>query len=311
MSFHDDFTSEDDRGWSVDARGRLDLSRRSNLQGLVSREVHQEGRSDIDATTTGERPDVTTDQAQLAFNHRFNRLSIQLRGSLADVDYSATRSGIIVTTNADRDTRTTDGAIRASWEFKPTLSLFSEVGLNTRRYDVAADSDGLFRDSDGERYRAGINFGSTGQTLRGEVSVGYGRQNPDAPELSDISAFLIDANLAWRATELTSLLLTARTELSDTTTAGSAGVAVHQAGVEVRHAFRRYLIATAGLSYTNYDYDSAPIEERELITTVGADYYANRDVILFARYQHIAYESNQSQSDYHADDVRLGVRVRQ
>jgi hypothetical protein len=310
-SFHDDFPSEDDRAWGIEARGRLDVTRRTDLQALLSHDVAQEGRSAIDASTSGTRPDVTTDQAALTLNHTFNRLSLQLRGSITEVDYSATTNGATIDSNADRDTETAEEVIRARWELKPTFSIFAETGLDQRRYEVAAVSDGLLRNSDGERYRLGIDFGSTGQILRGEASLGFGRQTPDDARLSDVNAVLVDANLAWRVTALTSLLFSARTDIDDTSTAGSAGVISHQGGIEARHALRQYLIASAGLSYTDYDYDGAPIEENEFISTLGAEYFAYRDVILFARYQHVAFESNQPQSDYRADDVRLGVRIRQ
>lgn len=308
-SFYDEHPSEDDRDWTVEGRGRLDVTRRTNIQGLVSRDFGQESRSAIDGTTTGERPDVTTDAAALTLNHRFNRLALQLRGSLTDVEFSSTVSGGIISTNADRNSLTREGALRLSYELKPTFAIFAEGGANQRAYD-AAPSDGILRDSDGERYRLGIDFGGTGQVLRGEASVGYGRQTPDDNRLAAVDAFLLDSNLAWRMTELTSLLFLARTEIYDTTTTGSAGVVSHQVGIEARHAFRTYFVATAGLSYTDNDYDASPIEESTLTTTAGAEYYANRDIILFGRYQHDAFESNQPSSDYHADTVRLGLRVR-
>jgi hypothetical protein len=308
-SFYDDHPSEDDRDWTVEGRGRLDITHRTNLQGLISRDFGQESRSAIDGVLTGERPNVTTDVAALALNHRFNRLALQLRGSLTDVEFSSTVSGGIISTNADRNSLTREGALRLSYELKPTFALYVEGGGNRRTYD-APPSDGILRNSDGERYRLGIDFGGTGQILRGEASIGYGRQTPDDDRLAAVDAFLLDSNLAWRVTELTSLLFLAQTEIYDTTTTGSAGVVSHQIGVEARHAFRTYFVATAGLTYTDNDYDVSPIEESTLTTIVGAEYFANRDIILFGRYQHDAFDSNQPASDYHEDSVRLGLRVR-
>jgi hypothetical protein len=308
-SYNDKHPSEDDRDWTVEARGRLDITHRSNIQGLVSRDFGQESRSGIDGVATGERPNVTTDFVAAALNHRFNRLSLQLRGSLADVDYSETVNGGIVTSYKDQDVRSSDEALRLAYELKPSFSIFAEGVLNQRRHDVAP-SDGILRNSTGERLRLGIDLGGLGEIWRGEASIGYGQQDPDDARLATIEAFLFDANLAWRVTPLTSFLFTARTEIYDTTTTNSSGVIAHQAGIEARHAFRTYFVATAGLSYTDNDYITAQIEEQILTTVVGAEYFANRDVILFGRYQHDAYESNQPNSDYHADSVRVGVRLR-
>lgn len=309
-NFHQDFPSEDDRAWGLEARGRLDVSKRTNIQGLVSHEVHQEGRSAIDASTSGDRPDVTTDQVGATGNHRFNRLSLQLRGTHTVVDYSDTGSGATLVRNDERDSTTNRGALRAKWEFKPTLSAFAEVEGDQREFDAPATSDGFRRDSTGERYRIGADFGTTGRILRGEVSLGWGEQRPDDKRLEATSAMLFDANLAWRVSEMTSLLLNAQTDIYDTTSTNSAGVASQTIGLEARHSFREYLIGTAGVTLSTRDYTSDPIEELELRTTLGAEYFFNREVILFGRYQHIAFESNQPKSDYDADDIRLGLRVR-
>lgn len=312
LNFHNAFPEENDRAWALEARGRLDIAKRTNLQGQISHDVRQEGRSAIDASVTGDRIDVTTDDASLTFNHRFNRLSIQLRGAVTENDFGATAGagGAAGASNTDRDTTTTEQAVRASWEFKPTFAVFAEVETNQRDYDVVAVADGLSRTSDGRRYRTGIDFGSASRMLRGEVSLGYGVQSPDAAALNDVEGVLVDANVAWRMTDLTSLLFTARTDLFDTNTAGTAGVVSHQVGVEARHAFRKYLIASAGLTYTNQDYDSVDIEESELRASLGLDYFINREFVLFGRYDHINFESNQIDGDWVSDDVRLGLRWR-
>lgn len=304
-TFHDDFPSEDDRAWDVEARGRLDITRRTNLQGMVGHGVSQESRDAIDANQVGERADVTVDRGELALNHRFNRLSLQLRGSVSDATYSET-NGL---SNRDRDTLETRQAIRASWAFKPTLAVFAEEELN-QRDKRAAPADGIPRDSEGTRTRVGLDFGATGAVLRGTISVGYGHQSPDDRRLSDVDAVLFDANLAWRPTEITSFLLTSQSDIYDTTTEGSGGVVSYRVGLEARHALRRYLIASAGLLYTHYDYHAAPIDESELISFLGAEYYASPELVLFARYQHLDFASNQADSDYDSDEVRVGVRLR-
>lgn len=304
-SFQRDFPSEDDRDWSVEARGRLDITRRTNLQAIAGHDYSQEDRSAIDANQVGQRANVTVDRAELALNHRFNRLSVQLRGAVSDVTYSDTNG----MSNADRDTLETRETVRAAWEFKPTFSLFAEQEWNQREKG-GVPADGIPRDSDGTRTRVGIDFGATGAVLRGTISIGYGRQVPDAPSLAPVDAFLFDANLAWRPTEITSLLLTAQSDIYDTTTVDSGGVVGHTAGLELRHAFRRYLIASAGIAYTHYDYDATPYTESQWLTFAGLEYYASPELVLFTRYEHLDFDSGDLDGDYQRDEVRMGVRVR-
>lgn len=310
LSSYSEFDSENEEGYRVEARGRIDVTRRTNLQALISREVAQESRSAIDAASAGDRADITTDRAALTLQHRFNRLSLQLRGSVTDQQYGDVVSGGLVASNGDRDVTITEQAARATWELKPTLSVFSEVAVNQRAYERAAASDGIRRDSTGERYRAGLSFGSTGRIVRGEISLGYGVQHPDDARLADIGGILIDSSIALRISELSSLLFTARSDVTETTTAGAGGVLTHELGIEARHAFRRQLIGSAGIAYTLQDFSGVDIDETEWRATVGVEYYLTREAVLFGRYAHADFSSSQPSSDYTSDELRLGVRLR-
>ncbi len=185
---------------------------------------------------------------------------MQLRGAVADTNYSDTGGA---TGSLDyRDSNVTEEAVRLTYELKPTFAVFTETELNQRDYGGVSPEDDLSRNSKGERYRVGIDLGGTSPIWRGEVSLGYGNQNSRRTELGDVGAFLVDANLTWRPTEITALLFTAKTDIDTTTTEGSPGVITRQGGIEVRHAFRRYLVATAGLTYTDYDYTHTTLHEK-------------------------------------------------
>lgn len=310
FSHFDAFDSENENGYLLEARGRLDITRRTNIQALVGRERSQESRSAIDAASIGDRADLTTSRAAIALSHRFNRLSLQLRGAIAEQSVGDVTANGILFRNDDRNHTRTEEAVRASWELKPTLFVFSEVELNQRTFERAAQSDGIRRDSSGERYRVGLAFGNTGKTLRGEISIGYGTQRPDDPRLADVSGVLLDSNLAWRLSELTSLLFTARSDVSETTTAFSPGVLTHQVGIEARHAFLRHLIGSAGISYTTQDFARVAIDEKEWRSALGLEYFLNREAVLFGTYARTAFSSSQPHADYTSDELRVGVRLR-
>ena len=243
-------------------------------------------------------------------NHRFNRLSFQLRGTVSEYDYSDANVGNTVQSNADRNNTAYDGAVRARWEFKPTLTGFVEVEGNQRDYDVVAQSDGISRDSKGQRYRVGIEFGETSKILRGEISLGYGVQTPDDKRLDSIEGIILDANVAWRVTKLTTLAFNARSDVSETTTADSGGVFTRSVGVEARHAFQRQLIGTAGITYTMQDYQGVDIDESEWRGDLGVEYFLSREMVLFGRYRHTIFESTSPGADYTSDELHVGMRLR-
>lgn len=306
FSWFDDYDTENDEAYLAEARGRLDITRRTNVQGLVSYEQAPESRSALDASSTGPRAIVSTERAEAALNHRFNRLSLQFRGSVAELEYG----GDGTVGQSDRDYRQTEQAARATWEFKPTFSVFTEVAVNQRDYDGVATSDLISRSSDGERYRVGVSFGNTSQILRGEASLGYGVQSPDDSRLHDVDGLIFDANATWRVSDLTSVLFTASSDVSETTTANVGGAFSHRAGVEVRHSLRRYLIASAGIAYSTQDSQDGVIDENEVRTSLGLEYFASPEVVLFGKYTHSAFDAIGKAGDYDTDEVHIGLRLR-
>ncbi len=310
LSFYNEFDSENDKGYLLETRGRLDITRRTNLQGLLSHERAQESRSALDASSAGSRANQTTDRAEAALNHRFNRLSVQLRGSVGDFAFGDVENLGVTSSNSDRDYTEYEETVRASWEFKPTFSAFTEVEANQRNYDNAARSDLINRSSNGERYRAGVSFGNTGQILRGEVALGYGVQRPDDRRLKAIDGLIVDANATWRVTELTSLLFTARSDVSETTTTNVGGSKFQSFGIEARHALRRNIIASAGITYSSQDSQDGLIDESEVRSTLGFEYFLNREVALLGRYAHTSFDAVDAASDYSSDEVHVGMRIR-
>lgn len=311
LSFHDRFTSEDDRAYLVEGLGRLDITRRTDLQAAVSRELAQESRDAINANAVGTRPNVTVDRARAAFNHRFNRLSVQLRGGITDTYYGDDVIADVEQSNADRNFILYEEAVRPKWEFTPVLFLFADLAFNQRDYKIAAFSDGINRSSTGERYRLGVSFGNIGEYLRGEVSLGYGRQTPDSRQLDVIDGLLVDANLSWRFSQLTTLLLTAATDVAETTTFDSGGVLQRQYGAELSHNFSARLIGSVGASLFTRDYVGAGLHEDQLSGAVGLEYFLNRNVVLFSRYEHTAFYTTSPNGNWTGEVVQAGVRLRQ
>lgn len=317
LSYFKELDSEDDRAYTLEARGRLDITRRTNVEALIGRDYAQESRSSIDAPRAGERSNITTDQAAMALNHRFNRLQVSLRGAVRDITYSGGEDDAALGTSTgarardrSRDYKVTEEAVRASWAFKPTLVAFVEAGLNQRDYEAVALSDGIKRDSSGEKVKAGFSFGNTNRKLRGEVGVGWLTQRPEDARLGDIDGVVLDANVAYRLSGLTTIQLQARTDIAETTVAGSPGAITRQIGWETRHALTKRLIATSGTTFTVSDYAGVVLEEKEWATKLGLEYYLSREAIIFGRYQHTQLDSTDKSRNYEADEVRVGMRIR-
>ena len=303
--FHRDFPGQDDAARIYELRGRLDVRRSTKIEATIGRDTTREEANAIDAApNAGSRRDVTTDRATVSANHSFNRLSLDLRGAFRNTTYDDPA----MTPSRDFEQRTITG--RASWSFRPTLAAFGELGYDHRDRAAAPASDGLSRSSDGERVRVGLSLGQTGAILRGEASIGYGRQRPDSTALPDVHAFLIDANLAWRITPLTALLFTAETTIDETSVAGASAAVNRRLGVGIRHAFRRHLIGEAGLTYGVQDYRGGALDETSIEFRSRVEYAVNRHVALFSEARHTRFDSTAVNRDYDATSVRFGARLR-
>jgi len=310
LTFHDKFPSEDDRAYMLQALGRLDVTDQTNLQGLYSHEFAQEGRSAINAVSIGTRPNVTVDRLRTALNHRFNRLSVQLRGNIIDTNYSVDVLDDQTQSNSDRDYTLYEQAVRPRWEFSPYLFAFADIAINQRDYSIASFSDGILRSSTGERYRAGLSFGDVSQILRGNISLGYGHQELDNHKLPPVDGLLIDADLAWQVSAITVLSFTASTEVAETTTTDSPGVMERNYGLEARHAFTRYLVGNAGVGYMTRNFVNTSINEEQFTAAVGAEYFLNPYAVLFTRYVHTIFDSTQPESSWTGEEVQAGIRLR-
>ena len=101
--------------------------------------------------------------------------------------------------------------------------------------------------------KAGVTFELL-RYLTGEVSVGYTNREYEDPTLQPLKGFVVDASLVWVATGLTTVTFTASTRTDESPLAGVSGALRRDVGVQVDHAFRRWLIGTVKLGYGQDDY---------------------------------------------------------
>ena len=250
----------------LEARGRLDLTKRTNIEVLVSHQLDKDTRSAA----------RRTERRRRARRHRDGPRRRRPQPPVQPAEPAAQRlrlptstsrrwpsigGGIIRQRRArhhsargrvprELGAQPQDGRVRRDGRQRPRVP-----GRARRRHPALLARRALSR-----RH----TLRAVGCALRGEVSAGWGRQRPNDGRLGEIEGVIVDANLAWRATALTTFLLTARSNFIDTTAIGSAGALSRQVGLEARHAFRRHLIGLAGIRVRLAPYESIVLNEREL-----------------------------------------------
>ena len=146
----------------------------------------------------------------------------------------------------------------------PGLKPFVEVGADTRKHDLQFDRFGVQRNSDGWTAKGGTTF-EFSRKLTGEVAIGWidaqlrgpvaaGAERLPVRRLADLFDERAHQGQAHCAT----------TVASETTVAGTSGVLTRNAGIEVEHAFRRWLIGAVKFNYGLDDYVGSTAQGRPL-----------------------------------------------
>jgi len=297
---------------NLDARadGRIDASKdtRIDVQGRYVLATDYPGSPNI-AADFAKLPIYTDVGATLGVGQHFNRLDVSLKGTVARIDWqdSLLTNGARQS-NADRNYNQYAGILRGSYEVTPGVKPFAEVDVDTRIHDITPDRTGADRDSDGVTMKAGTAFEFT-RKLTGEISVGYLNRYYQDPHLPNVHAPLIDASLIWAASALTTIKFASATTVSESVLTDVSGVLVHSNGLEVSHAFRRWLIATAKFGYEIDDYIGSLRQDHKYLAGLSLTYKLNRDFWLKGELREEWLSSNIPNSNYAATIALLGLRL--
>jgi hypothetical protein len=310
-SWYREFETEDEDSYDAILRGRIDVLRSTNVELEAQSSRFQESRGSIDFPDAAAEPgDIDTQRLAGALNHTFNRLTGTVRGAVYEIDYSdaETASGADIDSD-DRDYRQNELGLRLAYEFNPAMTAFADAETNTRRFRRAAGEDGLRRDSDGWEAQAGLRF-DLATIFSGEVALGYAVQNPKDAAFAEVDGLILNANLFWRPTALTTFRLEARSAIEPTTTVDSAGALTRAWLVGVDHALRRNLILGAFAAFAESEYAGIDLTEERRTGGLTLEYRLSRSVAIEADWQHTHYDAGGFDSAYRENLVRIGMRLR-
>ena len=297
---------------NLDARadGRIDVTKdtRIDVQGRYLLATDYPGSPNI-AADFAKLPIYTDVGTTLGVGQRFNRLDVSLKGTVDRIEWedSLLTNGVHQS-NADRNYNQYGGILRGSYEVSPGLKPFAEVDVDTRVHYLTIDRTGADRDSDGVAMKLGTAFEFT-RTLTGEISAGYLNRYYQDPHLPNIHAPLLDASLTWAMSALTTIKYVGTTNVNESVLTDVSGVLVHGNGLEVSHAFRRWLIATAKFGYEIDDYIGSLRQDHRYLASLSMLYKLNRDLWVKGELREEWLISNIPNSNYAATIALIGLRL--
>jgi hypothetical protein len=297
---------------NLDARvaGRLEVNSRGrfDMEGRLLIGTDAPGSPNIVAGLA-RLPITTTVGATAGYTQTFNRFELTAKGTVdRGVWQASTFTDGEVAGNEDRNYDQFGGAFRAAYDLKPGIKPFIEVGADTRVHDLKFDRNGEQRDSNGEYAKVGTTFELT-RKLTGEIAVGYLTRQYEDPSLNSIGGVLFDAALIYSMTPLTTVTATAKSGVNEVIVNGVSGNLSHDLGLQIDHAFRRWLIGTAKLGYGTDNYVGLERVDQRFFASFALVYRLTRELQLKGEVRRDWLVSSAPGVDYTANQFLLGVRM--
>jgi hypothetical protein len=290
-------------------KARFDLTKqtKAELEGKFGLHADNPGDPNL-PTDVASPPLYITPGASAGITHKLNRLELSLKGSLDRTAYSdATLNDGSLLDLRDRNYNQYSLLTRAAYEILPGIKPFVEVGGDQRRHDRENDAAGVKRDSDGRTIKGGAEFQLTG-FLVGEASAGVFERDYKDPQFPNIHGTLLDSTLTYYASPLTTVKLTVRTSVDESILPGVAGALRRDYGVQIDHAFRRWLIGTLTFGYGTDNYEGSDRDDKRYVASAALLYKLNREVHFKAEARREWLTSTVEGQDYTSNIFTVGLR---
>lgn len=235
------------RGLNAAQRLRLDVRHDTTAELATSYTLSQSGQEDsnVPATAIGNQTEHTL-LASAAVSHDFGGVEGRVKTSGTWHIYDdVALSGGGTQSNADREYVEPSVSIRATLTDPPVIKPYVELGYAPRIHARSTDRNGLKRDSTGLSASAGVVIDS-GPIWSGDVALTYLHRSYEDAALDSNGVAGVTGSLTWSPTELTTIVTSLGTSISESTSATSAGARNWTIGLDATQAIRDNIDVTAG-----------------------------------------------------------------
>jgi hypothetical protein len=306
-------SSENRTDYYLNAGGRLDVVRTTNIHADLEYQKDTEDRGSPDAVGFAAEP---VDFRRLQFvgevRHRPGRLSVD--GGAIVQSYEFDNVPLIgggFQNNADRDRDLVGGFGRVGYQLSPGYEVFMLGLYSTIDYDSPLDDNGFDRDSSGFQVEAGTRLELT-NVIAGDVSIGYFSRNYDDVRLPTVNGVSTEINVEWYASRLTTVRLGGSRRVQETTLTNFSGYVETSFDVAVDHELLRNLILTGLVRYEKRKYEGitgfARDDDTVMVSGRGL-YLINRNLSVLAEYRFEDRDSSAPTQDYARHIVELSFRI--
>ena len=302
-------TSDPEGGLAADFQ--IDFAERTALTGALGWNHSRESASAPPAVTGAlSRPTLDALTGSLGLSRDLGRLRLSAKVNAARSVYGdATGPAGAIVSQKDRNNSYAGLTLRAGYEISPALRPFIEGEVGRRIFDNPADSFGLKRAATRMAVRAGVET-DFGDKLRGDIAIGYLRDDIEDAALEDIAGLSLAGSLNWSPMRGTNVALTASTSVEGSSTATSSGSLLHGLNLAVTKSARSNLDLNASLGASLRDYTGPNPNEITLSAGLGFTYWFNRYVGLNGRAAHESVLSSDAARESKTNSVYVGLTLR-
>lgn len=277
-----DLSDESTNELTARLRGRLDATRELSFNGAVFAEDRAEPRTEFVNAFGVDRPiEYTRTGFTLGADYQNDRIRWNNSVGWTDENFKDGRaqgSGVVIDQDY-RDRSIVEARSRLSYAVSPNLAVFTQGTYGSSEYDQTQDFGGIqrSRDSTGYSVSAGVDFELTA-LVRGDIAVGYLKEDKDDDFFEDVSGLSLDANMQWFPTRLTTFNFYAGRRVIDVGAFDSPSALETRFGASVDHELLRNVILSGYAGVANYEFEDTGREDENLEFGAVATYKMNKRV---------------------------------
>jgi len=309
-----DHTDESNLEGQVGVRGRLDAGVRTSFSadGSFARvtEPRTATTSPIGISEPGQHDLLST---TFSARHQFDQLT--LSGAIGYKSYEYDASPLLVGGSIDQSFRNRDevtASARGNYDVSPSTSVFAEISVNDRSYDLRPPAVAFDKSSNGYDVLVGASVDMS-RFARGEVAIGYFQQDfDDAPVASadSIDGFDVSMNVTWFPSELTNVTFRAARDVGESALVGSSGFVSTSMAVAVDHDLYWNVLLFGEVGYASDDYEGIDRVDDRFSISAGATYLIDEKYAVDVVVSRLSQESDGAQAFRNFDVNKLGVKLR-
>jgi hypothetical protein len=309
---YSDFDSESRTDFGVGTKGILDVQRGTKLEaGAEYRQMH-ENRTAAGVINGALEP-IEYQRTNFFINgsRESGRARLEATADFSKTNFdNAILAGGAVGDQNFRDVDELQLGLRGDYAISPDTSVFARIRYSDRENDTLPNN-GVTRDQTGYIIDVGADFDLT-NSVRGEVGIGYIKQNYDAPLLDDFDGLSYTGSVEWFATPLITVVVDGSRTARPSGLLASPGFVDTRVGVSADYEWRRNIIFSSGYSYRDENYQGIDRSDNRNSLFIGGTYLMNRYVGFSANYIYSDLNSSGafSQADYGINKILFGITLR-